>query len=590
MPKEKIKKIIFHPLTLAVTIFLLVHIFNISRFDFLAEKDSYGWLLKYEDNLRYDTINDYRQLFSSLLISIHHLTGLELFDIFKYLMPFSFLIAFIPLWLVARNLKNKFSQFLILLAPLGSATLILQMEGTRPQIMAMFFLYFSLGLAMLAKKEGNQNFAMVAVGFLALTGSLFHRVFVIFFLIWVIALIYNYWRIFLQNKVRFLVLAVLAIPWLEKLEAKNMVLMALGSLKEIFGKIFIHPQFNFQFPAHYVNIDGIQMGWNNLAGVAKYYAFYAGPFWIFLIFLIAVLLIFSSKFRKFIKNILMKKEFVFVYLLILFFLFIAEFLPRIGSIAYLPDRAWVFLGILLILPLYFLLDYLEKEMPAKISVNFICVMSVFLAVSIFGGIYVKSSMKNIVPNYKMDSFEWIKNNIESESLLFSAGYTSALKYHSGMDVLPMKKDVFESGGISKLVSILNMGDKVQFDRALYKTNLNQLMKKADSIKNILTKEEFSYIDLSKETKNIIGEAKNLISQINSSTIFDLNKPVYIYFAKDSQDNPYKVRVDSTGGYYSGIDNDDIDLLYRHPEYFEKVYDTGNVMIWKFLKEKDNEYQ
>ena len=582
MQKEKFRKIICHPLTLVIAIFLIVHVFNITRFDFLAEKDSYGWLLKYEDNLRYDTINDYRQLFSALLISIHHLTGLELFDIFKYLMPLSFIVAFIPLWLIARNLKKKSSQLLILLAPLGSATIILQMEGTRPQTMAMFFLYFSLGIVMLAKKKENENFAMILLGLLSVVGSLFHRVFVIFLLIWIITILYNYRKFILQNKMKFFVLVFLAIPWLEKVQAKSMVLMAFKSVKEIFEKIFIHPQFNFRFPAHYVNIDEIQMGWNNLAGVAKYYAFYAGPFFLAILFLVAMLILFSEKFRKFLKETAIKKEFLFVYLLILFFLFIAEILPRIGNIAYLPDRAWVFLGILLILPLYFLLDYAEKEFSRQRITNTSFMLFIFLAISIFGGIYVNNSMKNIIPAYKMESYVWIKDNIEQGGLFFSAGYTGALKYHSSMNVLAVSRNIFKDDDLSKLVNILRLNNKNQFDKIIFKEKLNLLDSKVISVKSILAERELSFADLTSEIKKVKTITDELFLQVKSSTVIDTSKPVYIYFSKDKEENPYRERASSTGEYYSGTEQSDMKLLYDHPEYFAKVYDTGSVVIWKFI--------
>jgi len=578
--KQTFKKIIFHPLTLAIIVFLIVHIFNISRFDFLAQKDSYFWLLKYEDNLQYNTVNDYRQLFSALMISIHYLTGLQLFDIFKYLMPLSFLTAFFPLWIVARNLKNKFSQFLLLLAPLGTATIILQMEGTRPQIMAMLFLYFSLGIAIIAKKERNRDFAMILLGFLALIGSLFHRVFVIFLLIWIIVLFYEYWRIFLQNKIKFFVLVFLAIPWMEKVEAQSMILIAFKSLKEIFNKIFINPQFNFQFPMHYVNIDGKQIDWDNLSGVAKHYAFYVGPFFLTILFLITILILFSEKFRKFIKDLIIKKEFIFIYLMILFFLFIAEILPRIGNSAYLPDRAWVFLGVLLILPLYFLLDYSEKELSKKTYANLLSILCVGLSISIFGSTYVNNNIKNIIPDYKKESYVWIKNNIEQGSLFFSSGYTETLEYHSGMNVLTVDGNIFKNDDLSKLINILKSNNKNKFDYDLYKENFGLLNKQTDSIESILAKDEFSYADLSRETKNARTITNSLFSQINSSTIIDVSRPLYIYFAEDDSNIPYKEK-DYHMGDYLRLSKDDMKLLYDHPEYFTEVYNTGNVMIWKF---------
>jgi len=581
MQTEKYKKIIFHPLALAVAVFLIVHIFNITRFNFLAEKDSYTWLLKYGDNLKYNSVDDYRQLFSVLIISIYHLTGLPLFDIFKYLMPFSFLTVFIPLWLVVRNLKNKFSQFLILLAPLGSATVLLQIDATRPQIIAMLFLYFSLGISMMAKKEENYDFSMILLGFLAFIGSLYHRVFAIFMLVWIASCLYNYRKIIWQNKTKFAVSMFLAVPWLEKVDAKNTFILAFRSLQDIFDKIFFHTQFNFQFPAFYTNIDNRQMGWGNLAGVVKYYAFYAGPFFISLLLLFSILLIFSKKFKLYARDNVIKKEFLFVGLLISFFIFIAEFLPRIGSIAYLPDRAWVFLGALLTLPLYLLLDFMEKNWEKKQIRDALIIFSIFLAISIAGGIYVNNSMKNIIPPYKMEAYEWIKNNIEPNSLFFSAGYVGALKYHSGMDVLPISRDVFKNGNIATLTSILKLGNKNQFDENLYKQNLAQLSTETSSIKEILSRPEYSYPELLSGTKSLRAEVTDLFSQVYSSVNIDTSKASYIFFSNNDENNPYKDRNYSTG-YYSGLNKNDMKIIYNHPEYFTKVYDTGNAIIWKFL--------
>lgn len=583
MQIEKYKKIIFHPLVLAIAIFLLVHIFNISRFEFLAEKDSYGWLLKYEDNLRYDVINDYRQLFSSLVISLHHLTGLQLFDIFKYVMPLFFLTAFVPLWLLARNLKVKFFQFLILVSILGSATIILQMESIRPQIMAMFFLYFALGISTIAKKEENYVFSMFLLGILAAVGSLFHRVFAIFLLVWIFYFLYSYRKTILKNKLKFSVLALLLIPWLEKIEARNMVLKAFTSLREIFEKIFIHPQLNFEFPAFYTNIDDVQMGWKNLEGVAKYYAFYAGPFFIFLLVLIVIFFIFSKKFREYVEKNARKNEFLFVYLLISFFIFIAEFLPRIGNVAYLPDRSWVFLGILLILPLYLLFDYLEREFSKKTVIDFSLIFCLFLFISVSGGIYVNNSLKNIIPSYKMGSYEWIKNNTEPGSLIFSFEYKNALKYHSGRKVLSIDQEILKNGDTDRLLNVLKLENKNKFDEALYMQNLEELNNKLNETKRIIKQKEYSFDELFSRTRETKIKASVLFSQINSSTNLDFDKGVYIFFAKDGNSNPYGGRMYSSG-YCSNLDQDDTGLLSNNPQYFQKIYDTENVKIWKFIPE------
>jgi len=580
--KDRIKKTILHPLFIALVIFLFVHIFNITRFEFLAEKDSYGWLLKYEENIKYNLVNDYRQLFSTLTISFHYLTGLSLFNIFKYLMPLIFLTSFVPAWLVARKLKNYSSKLLILLSLLGSATVILQAEATRPQIMAMLFLYFSLGLAMISQKEENKNFVAGLIGMTTVIGSLFHRVFVIFLLLWIICFAIKYWKNLQQNKLKVFVLLFLSIPWLEKIEAKNMMLLAFKSVKEIVLKIFIHPEFNFLFPAIYTNIDDRQMGWGSALGVLKYYAFYAGPFFLFLISLTIIFLIFNRPFKKYLFEKLKEKSFLFVSLNLLFFISIAEFFPRIGNIAYLPDRAWVFLGILLILPLYFLLDFSEKNFSQKTNSNIIFLLFLTFIISVSGGIYVNHTMKNIIPKHKMEAYKWIRENLNSENIIFSFGYANALEYHSGFNVLKLKKDVFINNDFNQLIKILNLGNKNQFDRNQYKKNISQTIQKTDEIINMLKNEEFSYSDLSLQTKNLKKITDETWHQISTSTAFNPEKDSFVFFANDSSENPYKERI-STGGYFSGLKYENMNIITSHPENFEKVYDNGGTIIWKFIK-------
>jgi hypothetical protein len=176
---------------------------------------------------------------------------------------------------------------------------------------------------------------------------------------------------------------------------------------------------NFRFPAWYINSDGIQMGWKNLWGVMKYYAFYAGPV-SFLIMLLVAFFSFSNKFRSFLSRELNGAFTISIYFLISLFLLITEVLPRIGNIAYLPDRAWTFLGILFIFLLFQVLMYLETESLLKAWVKNSIYISFFCAftISIIGSIYVVNSIKYTLPEYQLKSFEWIQNNLESDRVIF----------------------------------------------------------------------------------------------------------------------------------------------------------------------------
>src|SRR3989338_3354584 len=100
-----------------------------------------------------------------------------------------------------------------------------------------------------------------------------------------------------------------------------------------------HP--NFLFPQQYVNIDGNQMGWGDFFGVVKYYLFYIGPA-LLVTFFIILCHIKDNTVRALFRT---RESKVLIGIFLVFFT-IAEILPRLTGIALLPDRAWVFAGMI----------------------------------------------------------------------------------------------------------------------------------------------------------------------------------------------------------------------------------------------------
>jgi hypothetical protein len=64
--------------------------------------------------------------------------------------------------------------------------------------------------------------------------------------------------------------------------------------------------------------------------------------------------------------------------------------------------------------------------------------------------------------------------------------------------------------------------------------------------------------------------------------YDLqSKNIYIYYAKSSDKNPFNDRMYDTG-YSSQTEKDEKVTLDQYPDYFKRVYDTGDVIIWKYI--------
>lgn len=583
MNLEKIKKIIFHPLFIAGIIILSLHFFNITRYEFIADKDSYGWILKYS-NIQPDSLYFYRQLFSALIFTLHYLTGLDLFGIFKYLFPFFSMCALLPLWLVARKLSDKKFQTLILLAAAASPTIIIQLEGARPQVMAMLYLYFMLGLSVMAWEKKNYNWLYGLFIPLTAISSLFHRVFVLFLALWTIAAAYTYRKIIYRNKIKVIILLGLLYPWIDKLEMRTMTIKIFKSIYDIFQNIFLRFSINLKFPAYYINVDGKQMGWENLTGVLKYYAFYVGPFLVILI-LAGLYFIVSRKNRDGIKNNLNLEYFLPIYLFLTFFLLIAEFLPRFGNMAYLPDRAWIFLGILLAWPLFKLLSALERNSKPIVK-NAVFGFLIFgFVISLSGAAYVNSQFSYIAPPYKMDSFRWMKENLDSDRVVFYYGWQGLLRYHSNTPVIGIKKDFIRKDNLSGIMKTLYFKDTIAVTDENIKLQINEIGTIFSEMQEI-SKSGIDRKNLFGNMKQMRAKSSQLFSDLNVNPDLSAGNTAYIYYAKDSDKNPYRERMWETG-YSANVSANAFAVLDNNPQYFQKVYDTGDVKIWKYIPDDNN---
>jgi hypothetical protein len=569
------------PWGVPIAAILAVCIFNVTRFSFFPEVDSYGWFFRYDKDIQHLSIGDYRPLFESLILDIHYLTGLSLFAIFKYVIPFFSLLTIIPLWLIARNLGNRISQTLVMLFPLASPVVIFQSESTRPQSVAVIFLFFMIAFIVESYKKDIFIYLALLVG---IVGLLYHQIFIFFLLATIVGFMYVHREVVYRNRLKFFSYAVLAAPWIYILDIQGIIFEIPKALLEIFTRIFIQLDTNFRFPAWYINSDGIQMGWKNLWGVMKYYAFYAGPV-SFLIMLLVAFFSFSNKFRSFLSRELNGAFTISIYFLISLFLLITEVLPRIGNIAYLPDRAWTFLGILFIFLLFQVLMYLETESLLKAWVKNSIYISFFCAftISIIGSIYVVNSIKYTLPEYQLKSFEWIQNNLESDRVIFYSGYPSILQYHSNSTVLPIDKEALRSADMKYFIALFISNDILKSNNKLLSTMKSEISRMdfyIDSIQlslalnhGLISDQIFDYASSLKSHSDL------LVSTLKN---YDLqSKNIYIYYAKSSDKNPFNDRMYDTG-YSSQTEKDEKVTLDQYPDYFKRVYDTGDVIIWKYI--------
>jgi hypothetical protein len=590
----------------AFIIVVLVQSLNVFQYSFLPVPDSYSWLILFESKVALNklpiTTGDSRNSFAALVTALHYLADVKLFILFKYFLPFLSLFALAPLYLAARTIKSKLLQLPLLLSLLISPTISLELGYIRQQVLFLIFLYFAVGLSIYAyqKKDYTTQYLILFYAFL---GTFIHPAFLIFVLTWLIAFFISKAKWIWSHKYLSLLVFVLAIPVAEKFTVLNMFVriyaQARASLRHL-----LHAKWNLRFPAHFINSDTYEMSWPGFTGVTKYYAYYVGPVSLVIIIFVIILLIANTQFRKSTKALLLNSYTAAITLPIILFFCIAEIAPRFGNIAFLPDRAWQYLGILLTLFLFLLLSSIDKGIIFSGKTNrYIAVIGLgsFYLVSIIGAMYINSLTKYIMPDYEFRAIEWIKENTSSESRIFSGSSRNIIGYHAKAKYTGFNSKYYSNP--DKDVILRHMSSQIDIPTVAY-SDLNRISAIFSELAAVSTKskveleEAIEYNEVSTKLFNDLRDARFAVQKDISelSTLIDKSQEfqvaqqlgadnlpdIYVYYAKTHPKNPYAARP-----YESSFTSDQkvssFPALDGHPDDFIRVYEEGdNVIIWQVL--------
>jgi len=563
-----------------------------------------------------------RWAFAALIASIHALSRLDLFILFKIFLPLFTSLIVLPLWLIARQLPHRSSQYVILLTAAISPTIILELEVIRAQSLFLVWLYFSLGfLAHAAKKR--DFFLFFLAGTLSILGVFYHALFVVFLLAWLSVLLWHHRSFFLQRYKIFIPLIVIAYFLLRNKAFAINIFNRLTTQAALSINNFLLQKWNLSFPAQFTS-DGLEVGWSGPAGILKYYAFYAGPFSLaFLLFLLLLILFFWRRVSPHIKQANYFHH-PFFYLLF-FFLVVAEIAPRFGGHAYLPDRAWQYISILLISPLFLFLSATGANQSRRVFFNLIGLT--LILISIGGSLYVNHLISYRMPAYERAAATWIKANLPVDRLFFTSSSKYLLLYHTSSQRLIIDDSFLENNNLQATLDHINKSlvvyraritaipDKRYFYNTWYNRHIAEQKIIYDTlndrvegaIEHLSTLLEEGHLDQD-TIEPILARARNLAQHSNKANddvysmlneadrqlaikdikahsdmsgeeLFDFDS-IYIYYARTHPSNPYSQRP-----YKSSftVNHDFISFptLDNNPDIFNLIYnDGGNVLIWE----------
>jgi hypothetical protein len=578
--KAYFKETITRSLLLATLFYTVIILIITLSYYALPDLDPYYWLTTYNDSFTQNKIvyiTQYRPLFASLTYIFNQTAQVDIYAYFKYIVPFLTLLVLFPASLVARIFHGTLQQLAILLLPIVSASFLLYYQIPIPQailnITLTYFVFF-----LIYSWLSQRHFFYYLAGFGIFGAYFYHEAAALVLLPWFVVTLWRY-RQTIIDAVRRQKLAALLILLLI-LSYATLLLSPIAAFLLTWTNSGLHliqsSHTNFSFPATYINIDGNAVGWGDGLGVFKYYAFYVGPtIFITLILSLGLLISFRS-IRSSEKTTSFQLEFIVLGVCFLLFFIIAEILPRFFNVALLPERAWGFAGLFLLslVPIFF-------KQYSKYSKHLALLLIVTMFINIGGALYINNLKKYLITPAQMTSAEWISGALPVKRVFFSYGHDNLLRVFSQSSVVGSNNPEFYA-------------DIRAFDAALETFIANHQGLDQRFIQELTTLtfnlRELRGRDLQSDTKYVTTTLDSISSDVEKlKTSIEANAknqeeklaPIYIYYAKTSDKNPYALRP------YIKSDNTEVMSSFifdQYPKRFKRIYalPDNEVIIWQSI--------
>jgi hypothetical protein len=325
-------------------LFCIVMVANFVIYPLLPEGDGYFYLMKIQERITNPLtfVEETRVgffVFTHLLSQVSHS---DPYWIFKIVLPMLHIFAIFAVYSLTRlRITDSRYRVLFALAPLYFPVILQESLISRPQ--SLFLISFLPFMSVLADvvTRGRSMRAVYWLLVLLVISGVGIKIHTLFGLLPVAVgiglIVYLRHEIAKRPLDAFVIgLGIIALAYPGIVNSR--LIPDLQQLARLIVGAFSKGVFEWWFIDYYRNVDGIEVGWPGITA-AFYYGYNMGLFLIPLLFF-ALIAVFRD--RSLLRFRLQGSAITF---LVLFFLFIAEIAPRF-SLAYLPDRAWLFLALL----------------------------------------------------------------------------------------------------------------------------------------------------------------------------------------------------------------------------------------------------
>lgn len=553
---------------ISILVLLTFMAINFLLYKYIPEADGYGYMERINKFLAEGAIttsNLSRPLFYSYVLDLMALTKIPIFWLFKVVLPLLGSLIFAPFFLTARRYFRGTNLVFASLLPFYFPVVTMEILYPRPQLIFISSLVFAVYLIIEScQKEGLiPLLSLIAFAFI---GTKYHEFFMLLFLIAIVGFIIAKRKEIIQKPSHYaagaIILFAIAYPWMRDMK----LFQAIFYFFKPFAHYTIHPKLNMWFIDSYVNTDGNPMGWPGLSWIL-YYGYNLG-----LVFPVvaAALLLLRGKFEKSKRAI----PGIVIFTFILFFA-IAEVYPRLG-LAFLPDRAWLFVALMLAyISLLKLADIKSKIVNSKIWIPAIIVLMLCSFTVSWCLTYQKQGW---VTKNERSAAQFIKDKTPADSIIITQGTNDPLInfFAERYFLMPpgylfmeanAAADNYYYGSIPELVS----------HKSQLSINKVGLLESSIQVLNELKNEQ---IPERVAQGKIIGNLEELektnqeLARVNKEHL-DASRPVYILYSKDKFKTLNNSREWFQKSNFYGADL----TKFSEPRY-TLVYQANSVYIWR----------
>jgi hypothetical protein len=552
---------------------------NFIVYPLVPEGDVYAYLVNWH-NIMIDPrllAGESRSLFLVFVNVSSQLLKLDPYWIAKVFIPLSHITIILAVYIFLRNfITDSRYRILLSLSPLFFPVVLEEILIGRPQ--SIFLISFLPSVVILSeilsdKKNLRQVYWLIALAVVGVVGLKIHTLFALIPAIAFISILLFLKEEFTKRPFDWFIIGlglfVLLYPQFPKARVLTDSLHVVG----LFIESFRRGQFDLWFIDHYRNVDGAEVGWPGFLSIF-YYGYNLG-----LVFPILFILLIARKKMATFKSLAVEKYWAIIFLFSFFF-FIAEIGPRF-KIAYLPDRAWLFLALIFSLLLPLIIVGLRKNSNPRFIV-FVTIIS-FLSIAAGTGLtYAKQGW--VTPN-EVKAGKFITANTPQNAIFLTQGGTRMMVryYTNRFAIRPDDPAIFLTGEKSELESYLRIQEGIyQEAQATYPGQI----KSFDDRLNGLYREK-GYLKLTDVEREELLASLLLIHQRKDSHVSDMarlkelyptiGRPVYLMYNKNKFGSLYGGRSWWRSSNFYGAN---VEKLSKN---YPIIYNQDGILIWEVRK-------